>query len=529
VTVPADSALDARTFGPVEVVRLPALVRGQLRIPTWPRVRDIRRVVAEPRDYVQGPTDEGTYLVAHRIVDRDSLRPTDQVQVRVVPAFDPQELIEPDAPAAIRELMGVSAAEVCAFVDELGTIVAATSPGMRLAATTSTLSGRFLSATAAHVAGLFDGEGVRHMMEAELGPSRTQSIETWTSQTEPVSQGVAARMAANEDDLRPPGQRQRPPVLRAVPTTQLHITAGNSPVVPVTSLLWAWASRGASVLKPAAETIPVVADIGSAISRVDASHPLVRHTTLAYWRGGEDRVERVLLADGAFDRRLVWGSAAALQGVAGDGSATETLAMRPRYAISFIGGTDLAADLEGSARRAAADTVVADQQACMSSLVHVVVGTTDDADRYARALNDVMSRWDEVFPHRATNSSTGGIVSMRRGLLATAPWHANGEWPHVTSAVVRLDRPFDLASHPGGRLVVVRAVPELWSALPTVLTSDVSHVGVSQDLLSTELMDRFVSFGVDNVLPLGESERVYAGRPHDGMQVLSRLTRWVTG
>jgi hypothetical protein len=528
VTIPADSAVEARTFGPVEVVRLPALVRGQLRNPPWPRVGDIRRVVAVPPDHVHGPTDEGTYLVSRRIIDRESLRPTDEVQVRVVPAFDPHELMEPDPSAAIRELMGVSASEVCAFVDELATIVAATPPGLRLA-TTSALADRFLSATAAHVAGLFDGEGVRRMMEAEFGPLTTQSIETWTSRTEPVSQGVAARMAANEPELRPPREGQRPPLLRAVPTTQLHITAGNSPVVPVASLLWAWASRGAAVLKPAAETLPVVADIGSAISRVDASHPLVRHTTLAYWRGGEERVERVLLADGAFDRRLVWGSAATLQGVAGYGSATETLAMRPRYAISLIGAADLATDLEGSARRAAADTVVADQQACMSSLVHVVVGTTDDADRYARALNDVMSRWDKVFPHRASGSAQGGIVSMRRGLLATAPWQANGEWPHITSAVVRLDRPFDLASHPGGRLVVVRAVPELSSALPTVLTSDVSHVGVSQELMSTELMDRLVSFGVDNVLPLGESERVYAGRPHDGMQVISRLTRWVTG
>jgi Acyl-CoA reductase (LuxC) len=529
VTVPADSAVDARSFGRVEVVRLPALVRGKLKTCPWPRVADIREAVAGPRDQVQGPTDDGAYLVVRRIVDRESLRPTDAIQVRVVPAFDPHELMEPDPPAAIRELMDMSADDVCAFVDGVGTIVAATSPGLGLAAPTSMLADRFLTATAAHVAGLFDGESVKRMLEAELGPFRTPALETWTPQTDHVSQGVAARMAANEERLRPTDHRHRPALLRAVPTTQLHITAGNSPVVPITSLLWAWASRGACVLKPAAEALPVVADIGSAVSQVDGSHPLVRHTTLAYWRGGEERMERVLLADGAFDRRLVWGSAATLRGVAGYGSATETLAMRARSAISLLAAADLATDLEGTARRAAADSVVADQQACMSSLMHVVVGTGDDADRYARALSEVMSRWDEVFPHRGTDSTLGGIVSMRRGVLATARWQANGEWPHVTSAVVRLDRPFDLASHPGGRLVVVRAVPELVGALPTVLSGDVSHVGVSPELISTELMDRLVSYGVDNVLPLGESERAYAGRPHDGMLVLSRLVRWVTG
>jgi hypothetical protein len=74
---------------------------------------------------------------------------------------------------------------------------------------------------------------------------------------------------------------------------------------------------------------------------------------------------------------------------------------------------------------------------------------------------------------------------------------------------------------------LVRAVADLETAAPALLDRDVSHVGVAPAADLARLRDVLVGCGVDNVLPLGEAERSYAGRPHDGMKVLSRLVRWV--
>jgi hypothetical protein len=73
----------------------------------------------------------------------------------------------------------------------------------------------------------------------------------------------------------------------------------------------------------------------------------------------------------------------------------------------------------------------------------------------------------------------------------------------------------------------VRAVPSIAAAIPGLMTRDISHVGVTPAQSLNELRDLLVSLGVDNVLPLGEAERVHAGRSHDGMRVLNRLVRWV--
>jgi hypothetical protein len=88
-----------------------------------------------------------------------------------------------------------------------------------------------------------------------------------------------------------------------------------------------------------------------------------------------------LFADRAFDRRVVWGSAATVADVGRRGGATDTIVLRPRHAVSLIGCAAVRDGLADTVRRAAVDSLVADQQACMSSLLHVVESDDDDADR----------------------------------------------------------------------------------------------------------------------------------------------------
>lgn len=522
---------DVRTVAGVQVVRLPAVVRGRPRMPAWPRVGEIREAVAARTQVVLGPTADDTYLLVRPVLDRNSLAPSGEVQVVVVPAPDPRELLEPDPSAAIVELLRTPFEEVCQFVDAVG---AALSDGAgdvaaaaELLAVTSSVDDRVHRAFGNQLPQLFDGTTLRSMVSTELGATGLRQLDGWVRIPEPVVHGIHAQLAAHDAELRPPVVSTSAPLSRAVPTTQLHITAGNTPVVPVVSLLWGWATKGACVVKPSAEAAPVIAVLAGALASVDPAHPLARHTTLAYWRGGDTRVEDVLLADGAFDRRVVWGSTETVDSVTRRGGTTDTIVMRPRHAVSLIGRAALAHDLAATVRLAAVDSTIADQQACMSSLLHLVEGSDAEADAYARSLADMLARWDAALPHRSPDRTKGDLLALRRGLLATGDWHVQGRWPDVTSAVVRIDRGFDLRRHPGGRMVLVRAVANLAEAARTHVDRDVSHVGVAPTDALADLRDVVASRGVDNVLPLGEAERTYAGRPHDGMSVLNRLVRWV--
>ena len=528
-----NAAQEQRTFGRATVVRLPAMVRGTLRIPAWPLVGEVTAAVRSGARVV-GPTSTGSFLLSRAVIDRATFVPTGEIQILLLPAIDPGDLPEPDPAAAIRDLMDLPVKDVCDFVDAVGAHLRVPTQdyGAGVDARSSGVDDRWHAASRAAVAGMFDGAGVRAMLEVELGATLLGALDRWTPVAGTVRDGVTAQMAMRHKQFRfeSPGSTQ--PRVRGLPTTQLHITAGNSPVVPATSLLWAWASKGAVVLKPAADLAALASDLAAAVAAVDgasgggARHPLARHTTIAYWPGGNSQLEADLMAPGAFGRRVVWGSAQAIASVAQRSPASDLIMMRPRHALSLLCAQD---DLAGAARRAVADSVVADQGACMSSLLHVVEGSPRDADAYADQVVDVLASWDTNLPHRTSDRVAAELQNLRRGLLATADWRLNGSWPRPSSLVVRCDRSVDLERHPGGRLILVRAVPDLRVALPSLLAGDVSHVGVSAHLLTDTLRDDLVAQGVDNVLPLGAAEQTYAGRPHDGMRVLTRLVRWVNG
>jgi hypothetical protein len=78
------------------------------------------------------------------------------------------------------------------------------------------------------------------------------------------------------------------------------------------------------------------------------------------------------------------------------------------------------------------------------------------------------------------------------------------------------------------RLVIVQPVSNLEEALKS-LNQSVAAVSVYPEPRRLELRDRILARGVSNVLPLGQSERFYAGTPHDGMVVLSQLVDWKNG
>ncbi|MFI0448850.1 hypothetical protein [Actinomadura sp. 6N118] len=246
---------DARTVAGAQVVRLPIILRGRSEMPPWPGPADIHRAITGGGRWtdgsgaeVHGPTDDGCYVITRPVIDRDSLTVTGQAQVLVLAAPDPRSLLEPD-PAAVRELMGLSTAEVMAFVSAVGEALRgraeeAAATGALLAST-SQVADRAHQAFQAQLAGLFDGEAVGRMIDSELGLPGTvgrRYLDDWPEQPVRAVRGLTERLASRDGEL--PGPPAPPPAVRAVPTRQLHLTAGNAPVVPVVSLLWAWASRG---------------------------------------------------------------------------------------------------------------------------------------------------------------------------------------------------------------------------------------------------------------------------------------------
>jgi len=507
------------------VVRLPALIRGRLEVA--PPV-----AAGRLRAFIRGEAEEpaGVIVLARPVLDRQTLLATGEEHLLVFPAPDPRHLVEADPGGAIRELDRLPFAEVMAYVAELQRRLQpdarAVVGAVDAAAATSPVDARALRVFSAQLAGLLDPDSLALAIDRDLSfgalPGRAY-VGNWGGIDGPTFQGPAARLS---EKIHSTGAAPAVPQLRAVPTRQLHITAGNSPIVPVVSTLWAFATKGAALVKSPAEAPWGTALLATAMADVDPSHPLTRHTLLAYWRGGDRRVEDALLAEGAFDRVVVWGSAATVSEVARRAGGTKTVLLGPRAAVSLIGREALSADAHEVAIRAAADSLVANQAACNSSLVHYVQASEEEALAYCEELREVLATWDRQLPHAVSRETAARLRRLRRGAFAHGTWFENGAWPLVTSVVIYLPAGFDLALHPAGRCIVVRSVDDLGDAVRT-LGPGIAAVGVAPEPVRSALLDEIVARGVDNVKPLGQAERGYPGMPHDGMRVLSELVRWV--
>ena len=502
-------------------VGLPILVRGRLVEPPDLGSERLAALAA-------GERDERVHVLARPVVAGSGPAPADRVRLTVLARPGPRELLDPDPAGTVRELLALPYDSV---LDYVAAVRAAVADDVGLAPLVA-LAGagvgeqdpaRWLPAL---TAGLLDPREIAAAVRRDLawGDSDGRSLlEGWVEPAGPVHDGVTARLARRVGNARPGAAPVR---LRAVPTRQLHITAGNSPVVPVASAVWALAVKGAAVVKAPRDAVVATALLASAMAAAAPDHPLTRHTSLVYWPGGQRAVEDVLLAPGRFDRCVAWGSATAARDIAAR-CGFPTIVFGPGLGVSLI-GRDALADLPATAACAVVDSMIAGQAACNASLLHLVEGTPDTALAYAEELRTALADWDRALPPAFDPAGAGRLRRVRRGAFAHGVWLENGSPPYVTSSVVYLPAGFDPDHHPGGRCVVVRSVPSLRTALAE-LPPGVVAAGVAPEHERLALADDLVARGVHAVHPLGGGERGFAGMPHDGVRVLTQLVRWSAG
>jgi hypothetical protein len=317
------------------------------------------------------------------------------------------------------------------------------------------------------------------------------------------------------------------PRIRALPTRQLHITAGNSPLVPLLSMLRAiWTKSAATIKLPYGATL-TGAYLGHLAASTFPDHPITRHLSVLYWPGGDEQFERELFLPGRYDRIVVWGAPDAVVSVTQRAAFTKTITFNPRYGVSLI-GREAFDNLDQVVSRGVMDTLIESQKACIASQIHYVEADRQQAERYARALRDELGCWDGFAPAALSRQQQGQIRRMKRGTFLGATWFENQADGRFHSAVAVMPDAFNIMEHPLCRLIVVRPVASLDEAV-RYLHPGVATAGVFPEERRHQLSVRIGARGVSNILPLGQAGYTYPGMPHDGMMVLSEMVDWKTG
>jgi hypothetical protein len=524
------------------VSRVPFLVRGRLIAPdplSWDEIRrtfealDQNRGVSAPQaSYARIGR---TQVLRDPIIDRRTMKWTGAHAYAVMPSFSPEEVIERDLPTLSRELYDLPFTEIQSFV---GALARAFESSEDLIARirdatlqTAVLPDYWHLASFAAYQLALDPDGIARAVDRELsawGIGGLRLLDGWVELDEtplPAEINLLADQIFSDRGYDWRGER---PALRAMPTRQLHITAGNAPQIPLISTLRAIATKSASVIKSPSGAILPGALLTLAVACAMPDHPLTKHMSIVYWKGGDEPIESKLFAPGSFDRVVVWGDPESVVSVRKRAFAAKVVTFNPRYAVSFIGRESFSQSLREIAVKSVSDSLIANQKACIASLVHYVEGDEAEVLAYAESLREVLHEIDRAAPNHLHPRVRGDIKRLQRGVFVDAEWLTNEKDASFQSGVVILDHEFEIGKHPMARLIVVRRVRDLSDAL-VHLHPGVSTVSIFPAERRRVLRDRIAATGVSNIVDLGQSGRGYPGMSHDGMLVLSELVEWKNG
>jgi hypothetical protein len=366
----------------------------------------------------------------------------------------------------------------------------------------NTLERRILETTYRSLPFFFIRENLEFQVEQEIG---WEAIDGW--------QGIP----------RPSGHPGR---VRAFPPRLVHVIAGNTPAVAVTTIVRGALSKGVNLIKVPANDLFTAAAILRTMSKIDPDHPTLRSFSAVYWKGGDTRIESAIMRPQFFDKLVVWGGDSAVSNAlryAGPGF--EIVSFDPKVSVSMVGReiyTDEAL-LDDAAERAAIDVSLFNQDACAASRYVYAEGDIDDVDRFAEKLLGQLVR------ERPLSSAVAAPLSNELrdevGVLETLePIYR--VWGDFSGAglVVRSEDPVDF--YPVSKTVNVVVVESLEAAVRYTNVAT-QTVGIFPPQRATELRDALASMGVQRVVTLGEVAQSVEGLPHDGFYPIRRMMRWV--
>lgn len=518
------------------VIRVPFLIKGRLVLPPELTRAQVEAAFtgSDPAvGYLKLPQAQ---LLRELVIDPATRRYTGEYQYQVLPAFDPLALIETDFERLQRGPYALSVTEILDYLQQVSAQLqsgwAALERVHELCARTSLHPQPYLDgAFAALLVGL-DTQAGREMIDRELaawGLPGSRFLDGWVEVPGQVIPGLVPILAhglpGGEEAAAIP---QAKTLIRAMPTRQLHITAGNAPQVPLISALRLILTKSAGVVKfPFEATLPG-ALLSLAAYAAAPDHPLTKNLSAVYWQGGDESVENILLMPGAFDRVVVWGAPQAVASVQSRSLYTRVVSFNPRYGVSLVGQEAFAGNLAEVAFLGGMDAMIYNQKACNASQVHYVEGSFEQVGEYANCLKEILAQWDDLAPQFVSPAVRGQLKRLRRGKYSRAEWLLNQPDGEFASGVVVMPEELDILDHPMCRLVVVRPVDRLEQALQ-YLHAGVSMVGVYPESRRVALRDAIAARGVSSIYPLGQCERVFPGFPQDGMFVLSELVDWKNG
>jgi hypothetical protein len=425
-------------------------------------------------------------------------------------------------PSALRDLHDTPIDEIIDFLAEAGRRLTLDNPLMqmafRLAYEAGDMTEPVLRPIYEQFPALFDRDRLNGQIDRSVGKNY---LDGWVERGNPGTSTIR---------------------VRAIGTRQLHIIAGNVPITAGITVINAALTKSDCLIKTPSNDPYTAAAIVRTMVELDPDHPVAKHLSVAYWKGGDEAVERQVIRPSRIEKLTAWGGMASMTHIQKYlVPGIELIAMNPKLSISVVGHEALEdqAAMQHAALGVARMAGYFNQTACSSTRVVYVEcdESEDDLDRLERFGHAIHKAFLGLPPNESTSPKRPD-ADLQNELRALALddefYRVIGDASSAGVVVSRTaDEPVEFADRLNNRVVNLVPVPDI-SKVPRWVSEETQTVAIYPERLRVALRDELALHGVQRVMPLGEMftmdhidpEQTY-GLPHDGMEPNRRSVRWV--
>ena len=323
--------------------------------------------------------------------------------------------------------------------------------------------------------------------------------------------------------------------VRAFGARAVHIVAGNAPGVSMMTIARNALIRGDAIIKTPSNDPLTAAAIARTMIDMAPDHPLTKHLSVAYWKGGDDTVEASLYKSSNIEKIVAWGGMASISHIAKYiRPGVELVALDPKLSSSIIGreAFDDDATMKKVAKLLAMDGGGMNQEACTNArVVYVHCGTDDDAleklNRFGRMVYDAVQALPAEISGPAVRLEPKLEEEIEALKLGGEEWYnVIGGGPRGAVIVSQLDDPVDFATLLANRVINLVPVDDIEEPVRAV-TNYTQTIGIYPESLKRELRDRLALHGAQRLVSLGKALDLPNIGIQDAIEPVRRMCRWI--
>lgn len=359
---------------------------------------------------------------------------------------------------------------------------------------------------------LLNREFIREMVESTVG---VKYLEGWVKQT---------LLDGTELEVRCFGART------------LHIVAGNAVALSLWTIVRNMVLRSDAIIKAPSNDPFTALAIARTMIDMAPDHPLTKHLTVAYWKGGDQAFEQRLYQPQNLEKIVAWGGFAAMKHVTQYVQpGLELISLDPKRSASIIGKDTFAseASMREAAVRLASDIGAINQKGCVCARVVYVQSGTDaegleKLNTFGQYVYDAMLGLPNVIstkPKRYEPRLKAEVDALR----LDDEWYKviggkDGEGAVICS---QIPEPVSFSASLDDRTANLVPVDEL-SEMMDAVDAYTQTVGIYPEHLKDELKDVLPLYGAQRIVSLGYAAAMKFAAPQDSIEPVRRMGKWIS-